>query len=166
MLDVGSQAPWFEGDIGLADGGARDDESAGFGETEGDVVEWCADEIGLGAGYFGAVVSNAATFGGAIEIVNLEIRLRVDGGFEFKRERSACGDGNGEVGRNGFALVPGFPKGGDGRQGDGVERFGGAKEEFRERSGQEDEWDSMQEQRQDEIREPVRMREGDAGEVR
>ena len=92
--------------------------------------------------------------------------MREDGGFEFEWERRAGGDGDAGIGRDGVALVPGFPEGGDGGNGDGRERFRGAQEEFGQGRGKEDERDAVEEEGENEVRETVGVGEGNAGEVR
>lgn len=91
--------------------------------------------------------------------------MGVDGGFEFEGEGCAGRDCDGGVGRDGSALVPGLPEGGDSRKGYGRKLFGGAEEKFRQGRGNKDEGDAVEEEREDEIREAVGMSEGDAGEI-
>lgn len=97
--------------------------------------------------------------------MDFEIRLRKNGGFEIEGERCAGGNCDGGVGRDGSALVPGLPEGGDGRKGDGRKLFGGAEEKFRQGRGNKDERDAVEEKREDEVGKTVGVRERDAGEV-
>lgn len=102
----------------MGDGGAADDEAVfGIG-PEGDTLERGADEGGVEARGRGAVVGDAAAFGGAVEIVQLDAGFGEDGFFEFERQRCAGGDGKAQGGGKDFVLVPETPKGGNGGEGE------------------------------------------------
>jgi len=60
-------------EISFTDGGAFDDKGFGFGEREADVIEGGTDASRGDARNIGAIVGDAAAFGGAVEIVDFEI---------------------------------------------------------------------------------------------
>lgn len=109
------------GPVTRGDRGTRDNEAGVGSGGDGDAVEGGADAGGIGAWGGGGVESDAAAFGGAEEVVDLEV-MPVEGVlFEGKGEGRSGRNGEPEVLRDGIGIDPGAPEGGDGGQGEGGE---------------------------------------------
>ncbi len=109
------------GPVAGGDGWAVDDEAAVGCGGHGDSVEGGTDAGRISAWGGGGVEGDAAAFGGAEEVVDLEV-MPVEGVlFEGKGKGRSGRNGEAEVLGDGVGIDPGAPEGGDGGKGEGGE---------------------------------------------
>lgn len=116
------------GPVTRGDRGTRDNEAGVGSGGDGDAVEGGADAGRIGARGGGGVESDAAAFGGAEEVVDLEVVLVEGELFEGKGKGRSGGDGEPEVPGDGVGIRPGAPEGRNGGQGEAGEGTGGGKD--------------------------------------
>lgn len=152
--------------VGLPDGSALNGETSQMVLVDSHTVQRSSHESGVGSRLVGSIVSDASAFAGAVEIMDFECMLVVNGMLERERQGCTGGDGKPDGGLEDAGFVPCLPQCRHRGQCDGVQVTKLLVHRFRQRSGAQDQRDAAEDQGQDQARKAVRMGEGNDPQVR